>query len=304
MKFTKPRAILLADTAVDHDGMSDFLLSVGAHVVDEDADSVDLWETDAPTDGEEVTEVAGRMCYRSFRPALNPNLSKVREGNAPYLKNILDSGHGSVLEHASVTFAFMGVSRVFTHELVRHRAGTAFSQESLRFVRLEELCAWFPDDFGVPVMEELYDALVKAGHMPNRDEQRRAWAMQRSRWLREVFKDTFAHLEGVQQRIGNELMLNELDGGFHVKKRITSAMRRMAPIGLGTAIICTANHRAWRHMVNMRTNPGAESEIRLVFASVARQLRDRFPNMYQDMSLYENVHGTEPDQATFKNEKV
>ena len=37
------------------------------------------------------------------------------------------------------------VSRVATHELVRHRAGVAVSQESLRFVRLDDLPFWFPE---------------------------------------------------------------------------------------------------------------------------------------------------------------
>ncbi|KKK63349.1 hypothetical protein LCGC14_2995190, partial [marine sediment metagenome] len=75
---------------------------------------------------------------------INRNLTRVREGNQPHIKNILDSGHGSVLEHASATFAFRNVSRVFTHEIVRHRAGWAFSQESLRYVRADELGYWLP----------------------------------------------------------------------------------------------------------------------------------------------------------------
>jgi thymidylate synthase (FAD) len=63
----------------------------------------------------------------------------VRTDQHEYLGNLLASLHGSVLEHASDTFAFHNVSRVFTHELVRHRAGSAFSQESLRYVRLAEI---------------------------------------------------------------------------------------------------------------------------------------------------------------------
>src|SRR5690606_28015896 len=102
------------------------------------------WKTDAPSDSERLCEVMGRLCYRSFEPGLNPNVTRVREGNETYLANILNVGHGSVIEHANLNFIFADVSRVFTHELVRHRAGTAMSQESLRFVRLDKLSAYVP----------------------------------------------------------------------------------------------------------------------------------------------------------------
>ena len=72
MKFTKPRAIMLAETVASEDGMCDFLTSVGAHLHTSDCAlhnapaetpgpcdcEMDLWETDAPTGGEEVSEVA------------------------------------------------------------------------------------------------------------------------------------------------------------------------------------------------------------------------------------------------------
>src|SRR5262245_24717498 len=84
---------------------------------------------------ETLIEFAGRLCYRSWEPGLNPNVRKIRTDRGEYFENLLASGHGSVLEHANFTFVFHHVSRVFTHELVRHRAGSAFSQESLRYVR-------------------------------------------------------------------------------------------------------------------------------------------------------------------------
>ena len=57
---------------------------------------------------------------------------------------------------------------------------------------------------------------------------------------------------------------------FHVKKEVTSALRRLAPIGLSTDIIWTANARTLRHVIEMRTAEGAEEELRLVFDKVAR----------------------------------
>src|SRR5204863_8430366 len=79
------------------------------------------------TDGELLAEVAGRVCYMSQH---NPAERSTRE----YLDNIKKQGHGSVLEHANYTLLLEGVSRSLTHELVRHRAGFAYSQLSQRYV--------------------------------------------------------------------------------------------------------------------------------------------------------------------------
>src|SRR5919109_3482638 len=79
------------------------------------------------TDGEKLAEFAGRLCYMSQK---NPANRATRE----YLENIKKQGHGSVLEHANYSLLLEGVSRSLTHELVRHRAGFAYSQLSQRYV--------------------------------------------------------------------------------------------------------------------------------------------------------------------------
>src|SRR5215212_1995854 len=79
------------------------------------------------TDGERLAEFAGRLCYMSQH---NPAKRNTRE----YLENIKKQGHGSVLEHANYSLLLEGVSRSLTHELVRHRAGFAYSQLSQRYV--------------------------------------------------------------------------------------------------------------------------------------------------------------------------
>src|SRR5688572_33343354 len=79
------------------------------------------------TDGERLAEFAGRLCYMSQR---NPAGRATRD----YLENIKKQGHGSVLEHVNYSLLIEGVSRSLTHELVRHRAGFAYSQLSQRYV--------------------------------------------------------------------------------------------------------------------------------------------------------------------------
>src|SRR5512147_556532 len=79
------------------------------------------------TDGERLAEFAGRLCYMSQG---NPAKRSTRD----YIENIKRQGHGSVLEHANYSILLEGVSRSLTHELVRHRAGFAYSQLSQRYV--------------------------------------------------------------------------------------------------------------------------------------------------------------------------
>ena len=79
------------------------------------------------TDGERLAEFAGRLCYMSQK---NPAQRTTRD----YLENIKKQGHGSVFEHANYSLLLEGISRSLTHELVRHRAGFAYSQLSQRYV--------------------------------------------------------------------------------------------------------------------------------------------------------------------------
>jgi thymidylate synthase (FAD) len=65
---------------------------------------------------------------------------------------------------------------------------------------------------------------------------------------------------------------------------VTSALRRLAPIGLSTDIIWTANARTLRHVIEMRTDPGAEEELRLVFDKIARIMQVEAPLLFQDFA--------------------
>ncbi len=242
MREVEPTVFFVGETGVNEAGIQAYLAHVGAPE----------WKTNPSSAGELLIEVNGRMCYRSFKPGLNPNVSKIREGNDVYIGNIIKQQHGSVIEHATASFIFADVSRVFTHELVRHRVGTAMSQESLRFVRLDEIRFWFP-----------------------------AWAKQDPE-LMERGREVVQKLEEFQLWLAKHFNLDAPGLAFHVKKAKTSFMRRFAPDGLATAIGFTANHRAWRHMIEYRTAEGAEEEIRLVFDKVARIMKEKFPNLYAD----------------------
>jgi thymidylate synthase (FAD) len=245
MRETQPQVFLIARPALDPGGLRAYLEAAGG------TSWLDRREAEGANAAQTLVEFAGRACYRSWEPGLNPNVTRVREGQAEYLDNVLASGHGSVLEHVSWTFAFRDVSRVFTHELVRHRAGSAFSQESLRYVRLAEIGFRVP-----PALEPLRDQVVSI----------------------------VEQLEELQVSAARELGLDDDGVPFAVKKEATSALRRLAPIGLSTDIVWTANARTLRHVIALRTAPGAEEELRLVFDAVATLALAEAPALFGDFA--------------------
>ena len=147
-----------------------------------------------------------------------------------------------------------------THELVRHRAGSAFSQESLRFVRLDEIPFRIPE-----VMEPLRDRIVSI----------------------------METLEDFQISAAEHFDLDGEGMPFHVKKEITSAMRRLAPEGLSTVIFWTANVRTLRHVIQMRTHVSAEEELRTVFNRVGEIMVDEAPLLFGDFVVEDGAWTTE-----------
>lgn len=265
MHTVTPKVFLVAQTEIQRAGMMDYLEHVGGlpHSQDLPHTSGDgvfdpFNEDNSPS--ERLAEFMGRLCYRSWKPELNPNVTKVREGNDTYLANVIKVKHGSVLEHASASFVFADVSRVFTHELVRHRVGVGISQESLRFVRLTDLGQWLPTCI--------------------REDEKAVT----------IFTDTFEMLEELQLSLAQHFKLDDEGVPFSKKKEITSAMRRIAPIGLATTIGWTANMRTLRFVLGLRTHRSAEEEIRLVFDEVGKIAVKQWPNLFQDFKR-EEVHG-------------
>jgi thymidylate synthase (FAD) len=245
---TVPEVFLIARPQLELPGMRAYLESVGGESWLERRTEEGSAERSA---AQVLIEFCGRVCYRSWEPGLNPNVSRVRTDQREYFENLLRSAHGSVFEHASFSFAFRNVSRVFTHELVRHRAGSAFSQESLRYVRLKDIGFRVP-----PALEPVREQVVSL----------------------------VEQLEDFQVSAAEALEIEAEGVPFHVKKEVTSALRRLAPIGLSTDIVWTTNVRTLRHVIEMRTAEGAEEELRLVFDRVARIMVDEAPSLFQDFA--------------------
>lgn len=205
-------------------------------------------------DGEALVEFMGRLCYKSWDVGLNPNITKVREDSAEYLANVLAQLHGSVFEHANYNFAFENVSRVETHEHVRHRVGVAISQESMRYVRLDDLPIWQPD-----------------------------WALE-DEALQIHVVDWLHSTERLQKWMANHFKLDDKGVPFSEKKAKTSYMRRWSPQGVATHMGWSANIRTIRWILQQRTETSAEEEIRMVMQQMGLIMKEICPNFFADFS--------------------
>jgi thymidylate synthase (FAD) len=250
MKSVQPEVFLVARPDLDYDALAAYLREVGGERWLAKLDNGDI------NDAQSLAEFAGRLCYRSWEPGLNPNVTRVRAGQDNYLQNsILANQHGSVLEHVSFSFVLHNVSRVLTHEIVRHRPGTAVSQESLRFVRLADIPFWFPE------WARADDELMK-----------------RSTALLE-------QMEEFQRWMAGHFGLDTDGVRFEEKKHKTSFMRRFAPDGVATGLLWTANIRTLRHTIEARTDTGAEEEIRLVFGKIGELMLAEAPALFGDYTV-------------------
>lgn len=202
-------------------------------------------------DAEGLIEFMGRLCYKSWVPELNKNVTRVREDRGEYLMNIIKTGHGSVLAHAHFSFVIRGLSRVCTAELNRHAAGTDISEQSLRYVRLDDIEFWTP-----PGLDE---ATIAEGNE-----------------LIEAFEAFYTRAVEREFKEGDD---------FNKKKALTSKLRRWAPLGLATEEGWTGNIRSIRHVIEMRTDSFAEEEIRIVADQIATIMADECPLLFQDYEL-------------------
>jgi thymidylate synthase (FAD) len=109
---------------------------------------------------------ACRTCYSELEP--QEIFRRAVEGEvAPasmqrLISNVIESGHGSTIEHIVFTFALSGVSRTLSHQLVRHRAGVAFDQQSQRYVKYKGAATMLPATIaeGDPELRARYEAQV------------------------------------------------------------------------------------------------------------------------------------------------
>ena len=223
---------------------------------------------DDPTelpDSSQLCKAAGQLCYASFGPRRTTN-----ENAASYFERLTSAGHGSVLEHASFSFLLYGISRSVTHELVRHRAGAAFSQISQRYVsgavlRFVERPEYQDDEELHRLFEERADGAA-AG---------------------------YEEMAGrLLDRQGEGHAMLSADQKTDARKKVQQTARSLLPNETEAPMVFTGNVRALRHIIEMRADAHAESEIRGLALRLFLCLRTADPILFGDYEIADLPDGT------------
>ncbi|MCQ9340825.1 FAD-dependent thymidylate synthase [Corynebacterium phoceense] len=190
---------------------------------------------------ETLMTFAGRNCYQSFsRP--RPETAN----DADYLERTLfEQGHWSIAEHATATFYITGVSRAFLTELTRHRH-LSFSVLSQRFVDESDLNIVIP-----PALRE-NDYPARKG-------------------LERVSSDN----EYYYRRLTSVLAEQGLG-----RKQAREAARAVLPNMVETRIVVTGNLRTWHEVIERRTQPDVDAEMREVMLMIEDKLADVSPVLF------------------------
>lgn len=208
------------------------------------------------TNAAETVELAGRICYMSFGELQH-------HPHEEFITNLIKNGHESVLEHVNWSFILTGVSRGFTHQLVRHRVGFAFSQLSQQY------------------FNESGAQLVEPEFISKYPEIEQIWK-----------RVTASNVEAYSEILNKLINLEDVDKDLpfqerkEIKRAIYSAARSVLPNATETKIFITANARAIRHFLSVRGNTVGDVEMREVskeiFNLVAKDAPILFLDFYED----------------------
>jgi thymidylate synthase (FAD) len=208
-------------------------------------------ETNGATAAERLVEFAGRVCYMSFGRLQAPG------SNRDYIRRLIRNEHESVLEHAAWTVLISGVSRAFTHQLVRHRVGFSFSQLSQQYYDESEI------NFIMPAGVERIPEVAKIWHQAMEDS-------------RQAYRKITALLSQSPPVIKPH----------RENTRATrSAARSVLPNASETVIVATINARALRHFLKIRGSVIGDAEMRSVAAALLETLRSEGPALFSDFSI-------------------
>jgi thymidylate synthase (FAD) len=233
----EPKIYLVGRQSLDPESIDRFL-----------ADHQLTWQTDTEVGAEALAELAGRVCYLSY--------GRGRKSNREFIGHLVEVGHGSVLEHAVWSFLVTGVSRSFTHELIRHRH-FSYSQLSQRYV------------------DESNSDFVEPDAIADDPELHRLWCE-----TVEASRAAYTRLVA-----GLERRFTATPDKTLRRKLARQAARSVLPNATETKIFITGNARALRHFIELRGSEHADVEIRKVAVAMLGILAREAPSVFGDYTL-------------------
>ena len=260
--LSRPKVYLVTRTSVDWEPVAAFLEDEGVPPI---PDSIRAGEDESAA----VVEISARLCYMSF--------GRGRRDITDFINNLLSAGDGSVFEHVNYGFVFTGVSRSLTHELVRHRAGFAYSQRSQRFV----------DETGSPFV------------MPPALAEERDGTEDARKLLAEALETAASSYTELVAALERSLPKDLFPHPRDWRKAVRQAARAVLPNAAETKIFVTANVRAWRHFIEMRGASFADWEIRSLALAVLEILQREAPLLFGDFTIEELPDGTKVATPTY-----
>jgi thymidylate synthase (FAD) len=262
---SEPKVYLVTRPSVDWEGIAAFLEDEGVPPI---PDSIRAGKDESAA----VVEISARLCYMSY--------GRGRKDITDFVDNLLAKGDGSVFEHVNYGFAITGVSRALTHELVRHRAGFAYSQRSQRFVDESEGRFVLP-----PALAEGREGTEKARAL-----------------LTEALESASVSYENLVTALEEVLPQDIFPDWRDRRKAVRQAARSVLPNATETKIFVTANVRAWRHFIQMRGAAYADWEIRKLALMILDIMVEEAPLFFGDFTVEDLPDGTQI--ATPKYSKV
>lgn len=223
----------------------------------------------------DVMWTAARTCYSEKSPVemwedwqklLDPDNEEVvcdfneyknmREKHWNLVKKVLDSGHQSIAEHVYFTFAIEGISRACSHQLVRHRAGIVFSQQSQRYVEIKE---------DLKYLEQLYKETKSI------DDVERLEAMEKlSKIVDKYFVKDNDKIGAIKYFFCLMDYLMAIQDGCKPEDA-----RQLLPNATKTNITMSCNFRELIHICNLRLCTRAQLEIRNLFKEIVKCVKEQ-----------------------------
>ena len=236
----------------------------------------------------DVMWVAARTCYSSKSPvemwdkifdvyidpdnvfSEEPEKQEAQHWNL--VKKVLDSGHQSIAEHVYFTFAIEGISRACSHQLVRHRAGIVFSQQSQRYVEIKE---------DLKYLEQLYKETRSI------DDVERLEAIEKlSKIVDKYFVKDNDKIGAIKYFFTLIDYLTAIQDGCKPEDA-----RQLLPNATKTNITMSCNFRELIHICNLRLCTRAQTEIRQLFTEIVKCVKEQDERLAQYLVPQCEVNG-------------
>lgn len=237
---------------------------------------------------EEVVAQAAKLCYSPV--GVDGIMEKLTpEKIEKFVDHLATIGHESPLEHVNFTFAIEGISRVTTHQLVRHRLAS-YSQQSQRYVKLEQFEYIIPPEIAkdsyartifVKHMEDsqkAYDELVDVLIENKLDKKYPTWIEDTEEKYMSLSSEEQLQLN---QNIRNLWAKNNKKAYSAIEKEAIEDARYVFPNACETKIVMTMNARSLLHFFNVRCCNRAQWEIRAMADEMLKECKKVAPTLFK-----------------------